>query len=93
MHVVRIANVNMNGIHNETRVGMLRDFIRSNDTNIILVQEVTATDSVDTPGYRSYTNIESEMRGTAILERQDLHIAHIDTAPTGRAIAVVFSGI
>ena len=33
------------------------------------------------------------MRGTAILARQDLHITHIDILPSGRATAVVFSGI
>ena len=53
--------MNINGIVNETRVGMVRDFIRSNDLDIILAQEVTASESVDTPGYKSYTNIGSEM--------------------------------
>jgi len=60
--VVRIASVNINGTSNETRVGMLRDFIRSNDLDITLAQEVTAPESVDTPSYKSYTNIGSEMR-------------------------------
>jgi hypothetical protein len=72
---------------------MLRDFIPSNDLDIILVQEVTAPESVDTRGYISYTKTGSEMRGTPILARQDLHIANIDTLPSGRAIAVVFIGI
>jgi exonuclease III len=72
---------------------MLRDFIRSHDLDIVLVQEVTAPESVDTPGYTSYTNIGSEMRGTAIIARQDVQITHIDKIPLGRAIAVVFCGI
>jgi exonuclease III len=93
MYVVWIASVNINGIRNETRMGMFRDFIRSNDLDIILVQEVTAPESVDTPGYKSYTSIESKMRVTAILARKDLHATHIDILPSGRAIALVFSGI
>jgi exonuclease III len=93
MHVVQIARVNINGIRNEIRVGMLRDFIRSHDLDIVLVQEVTAPESVDNPRYTSYTNIGSEMRGTAIIARQDLQITHIDKIPSGREIAVVFCGI
>jgi exonuclease III len=72
---------------------MLKDFIRSHDFDIALVQEVTAPETVDTPGYISYTNIGSEMRGTAIISRQDLQITHIDKIPSGRAKAVVFCAI
>jgi exonuclease III len=50
MQLVKTARVNINGIRNETRVGMLRDFIRSHDLDIVLVQEVTAPESVDHPG-------------------------------------------
>jgi len=93
MNVIRIASVNINGIRNETRIGMLKDFIWTHDLDIVLVQEVTAPESVDTPGYISYTNIGSEMRGTAIIARRDLQITNIDKIPSGRAIAVVICGI
>jgi exonuclease III len=72
---------------------MLRDFIRSHDLDFVLVREVTAPESVDTPGYISYTNGSSEMRGTAIIAGQELQITHIDKIPSGRATAVVFCGI
>jgi hypothetical protein len=68
---------------------MLRAFIRSHELDIVLVQDVTAPESVDTPGYTSYTNIGFEMRGTAINARKDLQIKHINKIPSGRAIAVV----
>jgi exonuclease III len=93
MHVIRIASVNIYGIRNETRVGMLKDVIRSHDLDIVLVQEVTAPESVDTPGYTSYTNIGSEMRGTAIIARRDFQTTHIDKIPSGKAMSVVFCGI
>jgi len=69
---------------------MLRDFIRRHDHDIVLLQEVVALECVDTPGYNSYTNISSEMRGTSILARQDLHITNIDKVPSGRAITCVY---
>jgi exonuclease III len=72
---------------------MLKDIIRSHDLGIVLVQEVTAPDSVDTPGYTSYANIGSEMRGTAIIARQDFQTKHIDKIPSGRAMSVVFCSI
>ena len=72
---------------------MLKDFIRTQDLDIVLVQEVTTPESVDTPGYITYNNIGSEMRGTAIIARQDLQITHVDKIPSGRAIAVVYCGI
>ena len=93
MNMIRIASVNINGIRNETRIGMLKDFIWTHDLDIVLVQEVTAPESVDTPGYISYTNIGSEMRGTAIIARRDLQITNIDKIPSGRAITVVIYGI
>ena len=49
VHVLRIGSVIINGIQNETRVGMLRDFIRSHDLDISLLQEVTEPQSVNTP--------------------------------------------
>jgi endonuclease/exonuclease/phosphatase family metal-dependent hydrolase len=61
--MVRIGRVTINGKRNETRVGMLRDFIRSHELDIVLVQEVTAPESIDNQGYTSYTTIDSEMRG------------------------------
>ena len=72
---------------------MLQDFVRAHDLDIILVQEVTAHESVNITGYVSHTNIGSEMRGTAILAKKHLVLTDIDLLPSGRAIAAVFSGI
>ena len=93
MNVVSIASLNINGIRANTRVGMLQEFVRSHYLDIILVQEVTAPESVDIPGYVSHTNIGSEMRGTAILAKRHLVLTDIDLIPSGRANAPVFGGI
>ena len=41
MHVMRIAGKNINGLRNETQVGMLRAFVMTHDLYVVLVQEVT----------------------------------------------------
>ena len=76
MNVARIASLNINGIRANTRVGMLQDFVKSHEFDIVLVQEVTAPESVDIAGYVSHTNIGSEMRGTAILAKKTRNYRH-----------------
>jgi exonuclease III len=77
MHVIRIASVNIDGIRNATRIG-IRDFIRTHDLDIALLQEVVAPECGGSPGYNSYTNIGSDMWGNAVLARRDLNITHIE---------------
>jgi exonuclease III len=91
--MIRIASVNINGIRNATRIGMLRDFIRKHDLDIVLLQEVVAPESVDTPGYNSYTNIGPDMRGTAVLARRDHHTTHNEKVSSGKMITVVYKDI
>jgi exonuclease III len=43
MNVITLATLNINGITAQTRVGMLADFIRRHDFDILFVQEVTST--------------------------------------------------
>ena len=93
MNVLRIATININGIRNETRIAMLKEFIRSHDLDVVLLQEVTTPESIDTPGYISYSNIGPDMRGTAIMARRNLPITHIERLPSGRAIAVENYGL
>lgn len=93
MNVIRIATININGLRNATRTAMLADFVRTHDLDIILLQEVMTPDSVDVPGYSVYSNVGSDMRGTAIMARRGLQITNIDRLPTGRAMAVTCHGM
>jgi hypothetical protein len=93
MNVARIASLNINGIRADTRVGMLQDFVRTHDLDVVLVQKFTAPESVYIAGYASHINIGSEMRWTTILARTDLLLTDIELLPSGRAIAAVFSRI
>ena len=93
MHVIRIATININGLRNETRLAMLTDFIRAQDLDIILLQEIVHPASVDAPGYNVYSNVGAEMRGTAIMARRNIQITNIAKLPSGRAIAVTIYGL
>jgi len=44
MSTVKIATLNINSITEQTSVGMLADFIRQHDFDILFVQEVMSTE-------------------------------------------------
>ena len=49
INVARIASINIKGIRAHTRVEMLKEFVRTHELDIVLVQEVTASESVEIP--------------------------------------------
>ena len=92
MYVTRIATININGMRNATRVAMLTEFIRAQDLDIILLQEVVTPDSLEMPGYTVYSNVGANLRGTAIMIRRNIPTYHIEKIPSGRAMAVTCYG-
>jgi len=90
---IEIATLNINGITARTRVGMLADFIRRHDFDIIFTQEVTSTEVMNVRGYNAHLNIGASIRGTAILAKSTLHLTNIITLPSGRTIAADYKGI
>ena len=74
MHVIKFATLNINGITAPTRLGMLSDFIRRHELDVILVQEVTNPDTLNIRGYDTHHNLGTSMRGTAILMRNAMTI-------------------
>jgi exonuclease III len=71
MHSTKIASLNINDISTQTRVGMLRNFIRRHELHFIFLQEVTDPAILTVSGYKIHLNIGTNMRGTAIFSRQD----------------------
>jgi exonuclease III len=71
---------------------MLMDYLRKHDIDIALIQEIVDPESMCINGYLAHTNIGSDMTGTTIIARKDLHITKIDRIPSGRAIAAEFHG-
>jgi len=57
MSTIKIATLNINVITARTRVGMLADFIRQHDFDIIFTQEVTSTEVMNVRGYNAHLNI------------------------------------
>ena len=93
MNVLTIASININGLYARTHVSMLHDYIRRHDLDIVMLQEVTDPTILQVMGYATYLNIGAEMRGTAILAKQELSLTEVTLLPSGRAIAATHSGI
>jgi exonuclease III len=84
---MNIVSLNINGISARTRVGILHDYVRHHELDIIFLQEVTDPDAFNIIGYVTHLNIGADMRGTAIMARNNLHPTDVTSLPTGRAIA------
>jgi exonuclease III len=88
----KITTINTNGISSNTRMGMLGDFLRRQDKDIALLQEVTHTSFESIGGYTAIINEGTDKRGTAILAKEDLTRNNIKRLPSGRGLAAMFSG-
>jgi exonuclease III len=53
----KIATLNVNGVSAKVRMRMLAYFLRKQEIDIILLQEVTHNDFDLIRGYNSYTNV------------------------------------
>lgn len=46
--VIKLATLNINGITTKMRVGMMTEYIRRHDLDIVYIQEITSTDVLNT---------------------------------------------
>jgi exonuclease III len=90
--VIKIATININAITSRTRVGMLTEYIRRHELDIILIQEIN-TELLNMPGYDMFYNVGTQTRGTAIMARSDIPLTHFSKLPMGRAIAAEYTGL
>jgi exonuclease III len=90
MYVITLASLNINAITSRTRVGMLTEFLRRHDIDILFMQEVTSLEPLNIPGYAAHHNIGASTRGTAILARSGILLKKITRVPSGRAIAAMY---
>ena len=72
---------------------MLNEFLRKQEIDIILLQEVTHTDVDMVPGYTAHINVGTQQRGTAILTREQIVLRNVTTLPSGRGIAASYKGL
>jgi exonuclease III len=67
---LRLATLNINGVTAPTRIGMLAEFVRKQDIDIMFVQEVIDLVLDNMWGYKAYTNLGTTRRGTAFIARE-----------------------
>ena len=91
--VTKLMTLNINGIKNRTIVGMLTEYIRRHDLDIVFLQEITDPELLTMRGYDRYYNIGSHRRGTAIVARNDIALTTINKIPSGRTIAAEYLGL
>jgi exonuclease III len=91
--IIKLATINTNAITNRTRIGMLTDYIRRHDLDIIFLQEITDPELLQMSGYDVHYNIGSDIRGTAIVARNDFILHNINKSPSGSAIAAEYKGL
>src|SRR5215510_15716334 len=70
---------------------MLDAFIRTHDIDILLLQEVKKPIDIQSTHYRTYFNIGTTRRGTAIVAREGVALTNIAMVPSGRAILAEYN--
>ena len=92
-YTYKIATININGIASLVRLRMLEEYLRQQDIDIVLLQEVIYTKSTSLRRYNAYVNVGTENRGTAILTKEGLSFTDITRLPSGRGIVVCYEGL
>ena len=92
-YTYKIATINIIGIALHVRLRMLDDYLRQQDIDIVLLQEVTHTKITSLRRYNAYVNVGTENRGIAKLAKKELSLTDITRLPSGKGIAVCYKGI
>ena len=72
---------------------MLEDFMRKQEIDNYILQEVTQPMFDTFRGDAAYTNIGTTRRGTAILTREHMPLTNIVRLPTGRVMAAEIQAV
>jgi exonuclease III len=89
----KIATLNIKGISSTTPLQMLEDFLWRQDTDFVLLQEVTQAKLSTIRRHTAYTKEGTDRRGTAILAKEGLTLSTIKRIPSVRGISATFKGI
>jgi exonuclease III len=77
LHTYKIATLNINGIAIYTKMIMLGDFLKRQETDIALLHEVTHNDFTNIHEHNAIVNEGTDKRGLAILVKTGLKIQDI----------------
>lgn len=81
------ATINVNAIHNRTKLHSLSAFIRMLDLDVVCMQEVSCV-NYEFPGYEAIYNVDERNRGTAILIRTGINVSNIQKSLDSRILTV-----
>lgn len=84
------ATLNVNCLRSKNKQTMLRNFVKENDIDLLLLQEINIEDlNFIGNQYEYVTNIGDDFRDTAIVYRRGLEIAHTEKHTSGRITSIL----
>jgi len=92
-YTYKIAKINTNGKASRIRLTMLEEYLKQQDIEIALLQEVTNTNLTTLRRYNTHINVGIENKGTAILAKEGLILTNTTRLPSGRGMATRLEGI
>lgn len=84
----KIASVNINAISSTLKKNLLRDFVWSNEIDILFLQEVAFENFSFIPSHLAFVNISEDNKGTAVLIRKNIDFSDVLLNPIGRITSI-----
>jgi len=75
MNALKLATLNIKGLHTNGRMGMLHDIFGTQEIHILFLQKFTNPTPVARQGIR-HKNVGTERRGTAFMARSQIQLDH-----------------
>ncbi|KAJ4426277.1 hypothetical protein ANN_27089 [Periplaneta americana] len=85
--VAIVGTLNFHGNSSPVKMKLLNIFLRTNDVDVLFLQEVKTNDFSEIYGYTAYVNVGSESLGTAILTRNGIDLHSVEKLPSGKGIS------
>jgi len=92
-YTYRVVTLNFKGMASDVRQQMFEQFIRKQEVDFAMLQEVTSKQHVEVKRYYVIDNIGTAGRGTALLIREELQVDRIKRIPSGRGVAAYYNNI
>lgn len=88
--VAIVGTLNFHGNSSPVKMKLLNIFLRTNDVDVLFLQEVKTNDFSEIYGYTAYVNVGSESLGTAILTRNGIDLHSVEKLPSGKGISGIY---
>lgn len=83
----KVATINLNNITNQTKISALQSFLRLQEVDIALLQEVE-NDKLVLSGFNIVFNVDHTHRGTAIALKDHIRFANVERSLNSRIISL-----